>query len=126
MKKVSLFLMIVFYTIAGLNHFVNPEGYIKIMPHWAPYPKLLVFVSGACEVLFALLLIFSFTRRMGLWCIILLLFAVFPANIQMMLNFFEENNKHLWIAIMRLPVQLLLIWWAYDLLKNPKIKRTRD
>lgn len=117
-KKFSLYLMIVFYTITGINHFLHTEFYIKIMPHWLPYHNQLVFISGAFEVLFALLLVFSFTRRIGLWCIILLLIAVFPANIQMMLNYFEENNKHLWIAILRLPFQIILILWAYGLLKS--------
>ena len=121
MKMVSFYLMIVFYVIAGFNHFVHPGFYLKIMPNWLPYQEQFVFISGVCEVLFALLLLFPFTRRMGLWCIILLLIAVFPANIQMMLNYFEENNRYLWIAILRLPIQILLILWAYWYLKG-KVK----
>jgi uncharacterized membrane protein len=46
------------------------------------------------------------------WLTILLLIAVFPANIQMALNYYNENNPDLWIAIARLPVQIFLIWWA--------------
>jgi uncharacterized membrane protein len=120
MKKLSLYSMIVLYIAAGLYHFINPEFYMRIMPPWVPYPKEMIFISGVCEVLFALLLLFPFTRRTGAWCIILLLVAVFPANIQMLLNYRNENNPLLWIAIVRLPLQIILIGWAYRFARKPK------
>jgi uncharacterized membrane protein len=122
MKKLSLYGMVVLYIAAGVYHFINPEFYLRIMPPWVPYPKEVIFISGVCELLFALLLLFSFTRRMGAWCIILLLVAVFPANIQMLLNYQHENNPLLWIAIVRLPLQIVLIGWAYQFARKPKQK----
>ncbi len=83
------------------------------MPSWLPLHKELVFVSGIFEVAFALLLIFPQTRSIGAWGIIALLIAVFPANVQMLVNYADSNDPKLWIAIVRLPIQLLLIWWAY-------------
>lgn len=88
------------------------------MPPWLPLHKELVFVSGLFEALFALLLIFPQTRRIGAWGIIALLIAVFPANVQMLLNYLDNNDPKLWIAIIRLPLQLLLIWWAYGFTKK--------
>jgi uncharacterized membrane protein len=41
------------------------------------------------------------------------LIAVFPANIQMTINYANEHNPDLWISIVRLPIQILLIWWAW-------------
>jgi uncharacterized membrane protein len=122
MKKLSLYIMIVLYITAGLNHFINPEFYMRIMPPWVPYPEEMIFISGVCEVLFALLLAIPITRRAGAWCIILLLLAVFPANIQMLLNYRNENNPLLWIAIARLPLQIVLIGWAYQFAIKPKQK----
>ena len=122
MKKISLFAMVVFYVAAGINHFWHPDFYLPIMPKWLPYHKGLVMLSGICEILFALLLIFPSTRRLGAWCIILLLIAVFPANIQMMINYMNESNPKLWIAIIRLPLQIVLIWWAYSFTKELKYK----
>ncbi len=113
--------MIILYLLAGLNHFINPEFYIKIMPPWLPSPAALVLVSGIFEVVFALLLISPQTRKIGAWGIIVLLVAVFPANIQMLLNYMHSNDPKLWIAIARLPLQLLLIWWAYGFTKATKI-----
>jgi uncharacterized membrane protein len=114
--------MVLLYIAAGVNHFVHPGGYIKIMPPWLPWHEQLVLISGLAEILFALLLLFRITRRLAAWCIIALLIAVFPVNIQMMLNYYHENNPALWIAILRLPLQIALIWWAWLFTKPLAIK----
>jgi uncharacterized membrane protein len=111
--------MTLFYIASGVNHFVHPEFYRMIMPSWVPLHKELVIASGICEILFAMLLLFPSTRRLAAWCIIALLVAVFPANIQMMLNYIRENNSALWISILRLPLQIILIGWAHHFTKPP-------
>jgi uncharacterized membrane protein len=118
MKKFFLHLMAVFYICAGINHFWHPVDYIKIMPSYLSYPAELVFISGVFEILCGILLIPSKTRRAGAWLAILLLIAVFPANIQMAINYYNTGNPDLWIAIIRLPVQIFLIWWAWVYTKN--------
>ena len=115
--------MALFYAGAGVNHFIRPGFYLKIMPAWLPLQNELVFISGVAEVLFALLLFFPLTRRFGAWGIIALLIAVFPANIQMLLNYYREHNTMLWVAILRLPIQLVLIWWAYSFTKPAGSKK---
>ena len=92
------------------------------MPPWLPLHKELVFISGVAEILCALLLLFSKTRRIGAYCTIALLIAVFPANLQMLLNYYKNNNPMLWIAVLRLPLQLLLIYWAYTFTKPGSLK----
>jgi uncharacterized membrane protein len=113
MKTISLYIMSLLYIAAGMNHFTHPEFYRKIMPSRVPFHDGMILVSGISEVLFALLLLFRFTRRLAAWCIIALLIAVFPANIQMMLNYYHENNPGLWYTVLRLPLQIVLIAWAY-------------
>ena len=117
MKKISLYIMILFYAGAGINHFIRPDFYLKIMPAWLPLHKELVFISGVAEVLCAVLLLFSKTRPLGAWAVIALLIAVFPANLQMLIDYKHDHNPMLWVAILRLPIQLLLIWWAYSFTK---------
>ena len=124
--SISVYLMALLYLAAGINHFVNPPFYLKIMPSWLPFPRQLVFISGLCEILFAFLLMFRSTRSLGACLIILLLIAVFPANIQMAINYHQQNNPHLWIALLRLPLQALLIWWAYSIYKKSKRSGNRD
>jgi uncharacterized membrane protein len=112
-KNFFLYVMVAFYVFAGINHFANPDFYLGIIPSWMPYPVTTNYITGAFEIIFALLLIPPGIRPFAAWMIIALLIAVFPANIQMTMNYWEENNPHLWITIARLPFQILLIWWAW-------------
>jgi uncharacterized membrane protein len=113
MKKISLYIMAAFYVAAGINHFANSKTYVSIMPSYLPYHLQLVYVSGICEFLFGLLLIPVAMRRVAAWLIIALLVAIFPANIQMMINDWNDNMLQRWVTIIRLPIQVILIWWAY-------------
>jgi uncharacterized membrane protein len=113
MKNIFLYIMAIAYIGAGLNHLVKPGFYMRIMPPWLPQPLLLVYISGICEILFALMLFPVATRHAGAWLIILLLIAVFPANVQMCINYYRHHNHNLWITILRLPLQLVFIWWAW-------------
>jgi uncharacterized membrane protein len=94
-------------------HFLKPRIFLGIMPKFLPFPLQLVYISGACELLFAILLAIPATRYWGAWLIILLLVAVFPANIQMAISFYRQQNPYLWLALLRLPLQFVLIWWAW-------------
>ena len=113
MNLFFFYLMALAYVIAGIFHFTNPKAYKKIMPPRLPYPLALIYISGACEIIFGLMLIPESTRHLGAWLIIVLLVAIFPANIQMMLNFRHKQNVYFWISIARLPLQGFLIWWAW-------------
>lgn len=113
MKLVFLYIMAVVYFAAGIYHFVQPGFYKKIMPPYLPYHMQLIYVSGVCEIVFGLLLLPASTRVFAAWAIIALLIAIFPANIQMAINFWQKKNPYLWIALLRLPLQVILIWWAY-------------
>jgi len=113
MKTIFLYIMATAFLAAGIYHFANPDFYKKIMPAYLPYHLQLIYISGACEILFGLLLLPASTRIFAAWSIIILLLAVFPANIQMAINFWQKKNPYLWIALLRLPLQLVLIWWAY-------------
>lgn len=101
------------YTVAGLNHFIRPQMYLTIIPPSLPWPQFLVAFTGVLEILLALLLIPELTRRWAAWGLIVLLILIFPANVQMMLNYWRDDNPYIWISILRLPAQLLLIWWAW-------------
>jgi uncharacterized membrane protein len=117
LRRIFLYLMALFYVAAGINHFLNPSMYLTIMPPWLPAQPFFVLFSGLAELVLGLLLLVPKTRRLAAWGVILLLIAVFPANIQMALNYRREDAPQLWMAVFRLPVQLLLIWWSYQYTK---------
>ena len=112
---VLLYVMAVGYTILGINHFVNPGFYEPIMPPYVPMHLMMIYISGAAEILCGILLLPKATRRSAAWGLVLLLIAIFPANIQMAINDAKRNDPDLWIALVRLPLQLPLIWaaWRY-------------
>lgn len=114
------------YAAAGINHFVNPQTYLAIMPPWLPAHSFLVFISGLLELILGVLLFFTPTRRLAAWGIILLLIAVFPANIQMTINYEREEHPNFWLSVLRLPLQFLLIWWAYQYTKPAKMNHQRQ
>lgn len=113
MKKILLYLMIILYLAAGINHFIHPKPYLEIMPHWLSWHLTLVYISGFFEITFALLLIPISTRHIAAWLLIALLIAVFPANIQMTTNYYHSHHPQYWLSVVRLPLQLVLIGWAF-------------
>jgi uncharacterized membrane protein len=116
-KMIFLYVMFTFYLLAGINHFIHQDFYLAMMPSWVPYPEMTNYVSGACEILLAALLLPESTRALAAWLIIALLIVIFPANIQMSINFWRDHNPNFWITIVRLPFQLLFIWWAWKFTK---------
>jgi uncharacterized membrane protein len=84
------------------------------MPPWLPWHLAIVYVSGICEIILGALLLFEETRSLAAWGIIGLLIIIFPANIQMMLNYRRKRHPLLWITILRLPLQVVLIAWAWQ------------
>ena len=97
----------------GLLHFVRPAMFVAIVPPYLPSPEALVAVSGAAEMLLGGMLLFQSTAIAAAWGLILLLLAVYPANIHMAVNshlFPSLSLTALWI---RLPLQFVLIGIAF-------------
>ncbi|MBW1656435.1 MULTISPECIES: DoxX family protein [Flavobacterium] len=109
-----LYLMAMLYILAGINHFRKPGMYLKIIPPAFKNPKLINILSGAAEIILGILLILPFTRSFAAWGIIALLIAVFPANVYMLQNKKAGFGLPRWILFVRLPLQLVLIYWAYQ------------
>ncbi|XDD50546.1 MauE/DoxX family redox-associated membrane protein [Leptospira sp. WS92.C1] len=111
-STLSLYTMAILYIIAGILHFVSPKFYLRIMPPYIPYPKLVVYISGLFEIGLGAMLLLPDTRQLGAWGIILLLIAVFPANLYHYQSC-RKTDPPKWALFIRLPLQLLLIYWAY-------------
>jgi len=114
MRKFLFWLMPAIYIIAGIYHFINPEFYNQLMPSWIPFHLPLIYISGVAEILLGVLLIPESTRKISAWLIIAMLIVFFfLIHIPMTIIFYQSHNPHLWIAILRLPLQFYLIWWAW-------------
>jgi uncharacterized membrane protein len=125
MKHISLYLMAVLYILAGTNHFYNPHFYEAIMPAYISYHAQLINISGVCEIILGILLMPQFTRKIAAIFIILMLIVFLWLHIQMLIDYWKNNDKHLWIAIIRVPLQFVLIWWAYSFAQSPALKKIK-
>lgn len=115
LKTILRWLLTVAMVYAGVNHFRNPAPYLGMMPEALPAHALLVQLSGVAEILGGLGLILARTRRLSAWCLIALFVAIFPANLNMALNHLPLGDQPVpqWALWARLPLQLVLILWAY-------------
>ena len=116
-KRVARWAMVVFMVASGIGHFAITDAYVAMVPASLPSPRLLVYVSGVAELLGGIGLVVPWPRlrRAAAIGIILLLVAVFPANVNMAMNHLTFDGVtpvpplFLWG---RLPFQLVLIAWA--------------
>jgi uncharacterized membrane protein len=108
-----LYLMAFLYILAGINHFRVPRIYVKMIPSALPSPKTLNTLSGAAEITLGILLCIPTVSSYAAWGIIALLVAIFPANVYMYTNEKAAMGLPKWVRLIRLPLQLLLIYWAY-------------
>ncbi len=104
-----------FMVAVGVLHFVSPKGFERIVPKVLPAPRLLVYLSGAFEILGGVGLVVPMTQRFAAWGLIALFVAVFPANINMAVNDLPLGKSKLprWAHWIRLPMQGVLIAWAW-------------
>ena len=111
----SILVLAAGFVVAGALHLVKPAPYIRIVPPWLPAPALLVLVSGLAEIAGGVGLLLPRTRAAAGWGLIALLGAVFPANVQMLLDAVSHHASRGWIAalVARLPLQVVLIWWVW-------------
>lgn len=121
-KYISIYLMVYFYISVGIKHFTDPNWFLYIIPPYLEFIGIeLVYLSGFFEVILGTLLIFKKTRKIGAYGLILLLIAVYPANIYLALN--ERPQELIGISSfaaswIRLPIQFILIGLAYWHSKN--------
>jgi uncharacterized membrane protein len=116
-KKISLAILIIFYLAAGINHFRSTDSYLRIIPHYIPYPVPVNTFAGCFEMLFAILLIFRKTRRFAAFGIILMLIAFLPVHISMIggapLKLGSLLMTPLITRVRLVIIQPLLIVWAW-------------
>ena len=113
-KIITMYIMSIFYISVGINHFVDPDWFTQIVPPYlSRYDLELVYISGVCEVMFGVLILFKKTRYYAAWGLILTLAAVFPANIYLAQSDGVAMGTNAAIAWYRLPFQSLFIVLAY-------------
>ena len=111
----SLYIMSGIYLLAGIFHFVKPKIYKSIIPKNIPKRMFLVYLSGIAEIALAIMLWFPSTRNFAIISIICML-AIFLVVHFYMLSDAYKTKIPTWLLWLRIPVQFVLMWWAYQYL----------
>ena len=117
LKCISIYVMSILYIYVGINHFIDTKSFLIIIPPYLQTIGLeLIYLSGLFEIILGILLIIPEYRKIASYGIILLLIAVYPANIYLAFN--EEPQNLMGISSfmaswVRLPLQFIFIGLAY-------------
>ena len=99
----------------GIDHFINPDFYLSIMPPSFPLHHEAVYISGLFEIIGGMgLLIYRFRKIAG-WGLFALLIAVYPANIYMAVTPSAFPDIPIFILYLRLGLQFIFLYWAYTI-----------
>jgi uncharacterized membrane protein len=113
-RRVMRWLMAAFYMVAGIAHLTLTDKFLLIVPDWVPLPRVVVLVTGLCEIAGSIAL--AGTRLRWLAGIMLALYAVcvFPANIKHAIDGIRlPPVPDSWLYHgPRLALQPMLVWWA--------------
>ena len=116
-RKFSLFGLSLFFIYFGIDHFINPEFYLSIMPPAFPLHAEAVYISGFFEILGGISVLIAPLRKIAGWGLVALLICVYPANIYMAITPEAFPEISIGLLYFRLPLQFLFIYWAYSVTK---------
>lgn len=114
--------LVIMFLFTGFSHFSSlKHDFAAMIPAPLPGGLWVVYMTGAFEIAGAIGLLIHRTRRLAGVCLALLLVALFPANVNAIVNGIPLGGNAptpLWV---RAPMQLLyigLVWWT-SIKKDP-------
>ena len=112
--KVLIYVYVIFFIGAGVNHFLNPQFYDAIVPQFIPFPRLVHQITGVLEIIIPLFLLTRF-RKEAAFIMIIFLILIYGANLYVWVNnlpygrTYFSNQQH----FIRLLLQILYIYITY-------------
>ena len=112
--KVLIYVYVIFFIGAGVNHFLNPQFYDAIVPQFIPFPRLVHQITGVLEIIIQLFLLTRFRKEAALIMIVFLI-LIYGANLYVWVNnlpygrTYFSNQQH----FIRLLLQILYIYITY-------------
>jgi uncharacterized membrane protein len=121
--RVGVGFIFLWFAIGGVAHFAATNTEMRIVPPYVPWPRAVVLISGVFELLGAAGLLFQLTRRAAGIGLFVLTVAVTPAHIYM-LQHPEWFEVPYWALILRLPLQVALLWLiGWSIIFAPRISQ---
>jgi uncharacterized membrane protein len=110
------FALAVMFVFTGIAHFAKTKhDMARMIPKVFARPMLMVYVTGVCELLGAAGLIEPRTRVLASAALIVLMAAMFPANIKAAREGLTIRGRLATPLWLRAPMQVLfigLLWWV--------------
>ena len=108
--------LVIMFLFTGVSHFTSMKyDFAAMIPAPLPNELWVIYLTGVLEIAGAIGLLIPRTRKLAGVCLVLLLIALFPANVYAALNEVPlrgEAPTPLWL---RGPMQLLyigIVWWT--------------
>jgi uncharacterized membrane protein len=115
-KLLARWFLAALFVWIGVQHFTDPAPFVLIMPGFIPasWHEPLVLISGFFEIAGGVGVLIPTTRRWAGWGLVALLIAIFPANINMLVNeiYLEGMPHEKWLLWARLPFQVVFAFWT--------------
>jgi uncharacterized membrane protein len=111
--RIALAIMFLF---TGFSHFSSlKHDFAAMIPDPLPDDLWVIYLAGVFEIAGAVGLLIPQTRRLAGVCLVLLLVALFPANVNAIINEIPLGGNPPTPLGIRAPMQLLyvgMIWWT--------------
>jgi uncharacterized membrane protein len=106
---------------SGAAHFIAPRQFDATIPSALPgKPRAWTYGSGVAELALAAGLALPRTRRVAALATAVFFVGVFPANVQMAVDWRHRPAPLKAAALARLPLQVPLVLWARGVAKGGK------
>jgi uncharacterized membrane protein len=116
LRKAGLGIVFCWFFFGGIGHFAATDFFASIVPPWIPADaRLLVYLSGAFEILGAVGILIPQVRQWAGNGLFLLTLCVTPANVHMTLNpelYPDFPPAALWARLVIQVALLACIWWS--------------
>lgn len=122
-RTIARYIFALFFIGACVAHFIEVDGFAKLLPEFVPFKTTLIILTGVIELTLAIMILIpAWRRRAGIWTAWYLV-LIFPANIYAAIYQIPAPGQAytdpaaLWI---RLIFQPLMIWWILWCTRSPK------
>lgn len=104
-----------FFAFTAIGHFIRTAEMAAMLPPSIPYRVGLIYVTGVLELLGAIGVWIPRLMKLTGVCLVLMLVGILPANIYAAIHHVDFGGHAAGPAylLVRVPFQLLLIWWTY-------------